>query len=647
MGPPPRRGRPAWRHTALTCAALALGAPAAHAAAYLPGAQADPPTGDVPPAASADEPLRSNNNGIQWRLAPWRFSGTLALDARWLRLEDGSTSRQGALLADIDAATYLWQPWFVQLRLGAGLVATRDSASDAGDSDRAAHGSSYTARAQVSVFPASRFPFEMRADITDSRVGGDSLGPDQRTHRFALSQSYRPENLNDQYQLHVDVSHLFGPEGRDSLVVIDGNALLQRGAHRFEFDANRADHHRGDGSDSALLTTLTARHGWHPNTRLDLDSMASWNRSRLKAFGLDDAEDLHSEVRQLSSLLTWRPRNGDLPFAVPGSTMIVGSARWVEQTSGGDFSARALSATLGASAELTPDWRAALSASANQFDAGSDASLRSLGLAGSLTWAPRPIPWGPQSPAGGWRWSPSAVLSAAVTRGSGPSSDRDSVGLQLSHSLSRDWLRPGQDMFSLTLSQTAAALAQDDAGERTDSTALAHSIAAVWQDASDAARQQFASISVSDSRSFGDESASFQLVNLQWSRRTQLSRLSSWSGNVTLQYTRSDASFDPASGGTSVDTGWQRFANGTLSYEQQRFWGIPRLRFTVLAGLSTQQLERRSAGDIDAPLERVSRSLEARWDYQIGRLDARLSMRAARVDERSVASIVARVQRRF
>jgi hypothetical protein len=97
----------------------------------------------------------------------------------------------------------------------------------------------------------------------------------------------------------------------------------------------------------------------------------------------------------------------------------------------------------------------------------------------------------------------------------------------------------------------------------------------------------------------------------------------------------------------TTDPGWQRFATGHLSYEQQRFWGVPRLRFTLLAGVSTQQIERRSAGDIDASLERVSRSIEARWDYQIGRLDARLSARAAHVDDRSVASLVARVQRRF
>jgi hypothetical protein len=632
---------------------LSLAAPATQAAAYLPGADPDPPTGDAPVAsASAGEPLRGN--GIQWRFAPWRWGGSVTLDARWLRLEDSSTSRQGAVLADIDGSTYLWQPWFVQLRLGGGFILSRDSSGDGGDANRHSSGNAYTARAQLAVFPASRFPFEMRAEVTDSRTGGDStLGQDQRTHRFALSQSYRPETGSDQFHVHVDASHLFGPEGRDTLVVLDGSAQLQRGPHRFEFNLNRSDNHNGDGTDSSLLTTLTARHGYHPRAELDVDSLASWNRARLHATQLDDGEDLTSEVRQLSTLMTWRPRAGDLPFALPSSTLVVGSARWVEQrlTAGGEQKASAFSATLGASAELTTDWRASASGSVSQFDVGGGGEpVRSATLASSTTWAPRALAFGAP---GTWRWSPSAAFSASLTRASGGSEgagDRSTLATQLSHGLSRDWLRAGGDALSFSFTQSAALQTESDAGVRTRSHALAHSIGLVWQDASDGARQQFASVSASDSRSFGDEATRFQLVNVQWSRRTQLSRLSSWAGNVTLQLTRSDAHSDlpgtpPAA--ATTDRGWQRFATGNLSYEEQRFWGVPRLRFTLLAGVSTQQIERRSAGDIDAPLERVSRSLEARLDYQIGRLEARLAARAARVDERSVASLIARVQRRF
>ena len=85
----------------------------------------------------------------------------------------------------------------------------------------------------------------------------------------------------------------------------------------------------------------------------------------------------------------------------------------------------------------------------------------------------------------------------------------------------------------------------------------------------------------------------------------------------------------------------------TLSAEHRRLFDVPRLRGTLLASVSTQQLQRRSAGDIDAPVQFVSHSIEGRLDYMIGRLEARLSARVARVDDRNVASLFARVQRRF
>jgi hypothetical protein len=166
---------------------------------------------------------------------------------------------------------------------------------------------------------------------------------------------------------------------------------------------------------------------------------------------------------------------------------------------------------------------------------------------------------------------------------------------------------------------------------------------------SDASQQRFASASISDYRSRNEDDASFQLVNLQWSQRTQLSRLSSWSGSLTWQATRSEQTQTDLLSGErfTQDDGWQHYASGSVSAEQQRVFGVPRLRFTLLAGISSQQFARRSAGDIDAPLRFVSRSIEARLDYTIGKLEARLSARAARVDERNLASIVARLQRRF
>jgi hypothetical protein len=622
---------------------MVVALPSVHAAAYLPGAEADLPTGDAAPAAATPaEPLRGN--GIQWTFGPWRTSGSLTLDARWLRFEDGSTSRQGALLADIEAASYVWQPWFAQLRVGAGLVAAADSGHDSGQG-LSSTGNSFTGHAQLLVFPASRFPFSLRAEATDSRASSQTLGNDYRTRRLTLAQSYQPDSGNDHYHVQVDVSHLLTNEQRDTLVTVDADAMQLRGAHRFELGMNLADNRINDNRHRTRLTSLTARHGYHPSELLTVDSLGSWHEARTRFRDNTLASDFGSDVRQLSTLFTWRPRDGDLPIAVAPSTLVVGSARWVESRSIGSISSpplASMNATLGLSTELTPAWRVAGSAALNHLDSGIGEPANSVSLNAAANWVPPSQGWGD------WRYAPSLALNAGVTRGD-EASQREFAAMQASHSVARDILREGQDMVSLTGAQSLGWLIDAGVAARSTSTTLTNSLGIVWQSLSDAAQQRFASASISDSRTRADERGSFQLINLQWSQRTQLSRLSSWSGNLTLQATRSRLSQTDLFTGEIIESDgrWQHFASGTLNYEQQRAFGVPRLRLSLLGAISTQQLQRRSAGDIDAPLEFVSRSVEARLDYTVGRLEARLSARAARVDDRSVAAVIARVTRRF
>jgi hypothetical protein len=626
---------------------LALAAPAAHAAAYAPGTDADPPTGDTPPpavaTATATEPLRGD--GIDWRFGPWRTNGSLALDLRWLRFDNNASARQAVVLADVETASYLWQPWFAQVRFGVGFVGSSDSNGHEGEPRVAATGNTMTGSAQLAVFPASRFPFTVRAEATDSRTNIESLGNDLRTRRLSLSQSYRPESGNDHYQVQVDVSHLLADGERDTLATADADAMWLRGAHRFELGGNWADNHSGNDRERTRLALLTGRHGFHPTEALGIDSLASWHESRTRYNDDTFALDFGSEVRQLSTLLTWRPREDDLPFVAPPNTLVVGSARWVEARTLGSFGGPTLAsinATLGASTDLTASWRIAGAASVNQFDAGEGEATRNASVNASANWTPRS--WS----LGEWRYAPSLSLNGGLTRGD-EASDREFAAVQLGHSASRDFVQTESERISLSASQSVGWLIDATSLERHRTTTLTHSLGVVWQTVSDPSLQRFASASISDYRSRNQDDASFQLVNLQWSQRTQLSRLSSWSGSLTWQASRSQQTQVDLLNGErfTQDEGWQHFASGTVSAEHQRVFGVPRLRFTLLAGISSQQLQRRSAGDIDAPLRFVSRSLEARLDYTIGKLEARLSARAARVDERNLASVIARIQRRF
>ena len=613
---------------------LALFAPYAQGATFVPGAEADPPTGDVTQVATTPaEPLRGS--GIQWTFAPWRYGGTVALDLRALRLDDGRTTRQALLMTDLEMGSYIWQPWFVQVRLGVGFVSSQSS----GDAQsQGTLGGSLTGRAAIIVFPASRFPFEFRADASDSRTEGVGLGGDYSSRRVSVSQGWRPQTGNAQLHLHADYSELVSGVSRDTLTTFAATAIRQEGPHTLDMAVSHSDNRRNDTDEHTRLSAANARHGFQPTGNLTVQTFASWNEARLQGAGAA----LDNDIRQVSSFASWRG-NKDL-WAGAGAPSVAASVRWVQTRSVGagssaDASPQAISATVGVNQDLAPSWRASLSGSANHLQSGTLAG-DSTGAQATLNWTPRSQLWS------GWRYGPSAGVSGGYAR-SGSQAARQTLGLQGSHGVSRELPLSESSNLSLSLTQSAGLLEENDAPEQ--SRALSHGASLSWQSVGSAGGQSFGGLSYSDSQSFGAARGHFKLLNLQVSQRSQLSRYSHWSLDVTLQGTNSQSNEVDVFSGQQREqgVGWQRFYSGTLSYENQRALGVPRLRHSVLVSVNSQVLARRALGDIDAPRERISESFESRLDYAIGRLDTRLALRVARVDGRVVASLQARAQRRF
>ncbi len=619
-------------------AALALLVPAAaQGAAFLPGSDPpDPPTGEAPAPAPPPEPAGS---GIRFEFGPWRSGGSLTLDLRRLHFEDGRQATQQVVSTDLEVANYVFQPWFVQFRAGVGLLLVNERASGADappDDDRS---TALTGRLQLVVFPASRFPFEFRADASDTRASGDTLGSDYRSLRVGASQSWRPEVGNQSVSVNVDHSRLTARDGStDTLNLLAASAVTQFTDHAVELGAQWSENQRDDTGDRSRLSLLSARHGFRPANELRVETLATWNDVRLRAAG----NEAGSEVRQLSSVLSWRPHEGE-PLYVADQPLVLGaSARWVDSRAVGADEAsavRAVNATLGATQELSRSWRATASVAGGRVQGPSFAAT-SANASGSLSWT------SPSVEVMGWRWTPTASANGGLARSSGEPT-RKLVGVQAGHSLARDVLLGEGEGLALSFSQSAAALRES--ASSADSRALVHSASLYWQDAGDGQRQSFVGLSMSDSRNWSQDDGRFQLVNLQWSQRLAFSRFSSGSANITLQGSRSDSTqLDAFTGQTrEQSSGWQRFYSVGINFEQQRAFGVPRLRYTLAANANSQQLERRSLGDIDAPRERITASIENRLDYAVGRLETRLAARAARVDGRTVASIILRAQRRF
>jgi hypothetical protein len=561
-----------------------------------PGAAADTAgaAGTVPVPASAEEPLQGD--GIQWTLAPWRVGGTLSLDLRALRESGGGTNRAGLVLGDIDLASYIWQPWFVQVRLGLGWVG--GTTQGGGQGDNSGHSVALTGRAGITVFPASRFPFEMRADVGDSRTSGLSLGSEYRTKRLSLSQGWRPQVGATSVQFNAERSSIESAGLTDTLSTYSAALQTLQGKHQWELSLNGSQHERSDSDETTRITTVNGRHGFTPSPGLQVETFANWNEVRLSAAGADSGSSSGSDVRQISNLLTWQ---------LPRGAQVAGSARWVEArslASDAQAPSQAINATLGGSMPLNDDWRIGLSGSANE--------LRNAG----------------------------AVHDSS--RG-----DRKTAGAQFSHAATREVVLSPTSLLSLGLMQGLATLRESGNPEATN--AIAHGASIGWQRAETDGARSFGSLSYNESRTLGTNTGKFEIVNLQWNQRTQLSRLASWSLNFTAQASRNESSeVDPFTGVRHERQDcWQPYYSGGASFEHQRAFDVPRLRATVLFSAQSQPLVRRAAGDIDAERERVNASLEGRLDWSVGRLETRLATRVARVEGRTVAALQARAQRRF
>lgn len=644
------RLRAACRRRRTLAAPLALltllhGTPA-DAAAFLPGeTEPDPPTGEVQlPAADPAEPLAAGN-GIRWELAPWRWRGKLAVDARWTRSGDARRNLQALTSGEVEFASHVWQPWFVQVRAGVGLVLARSRAQGAELPSSSDGVVDFNGRVHVSVFPSSRFPFEFRADVSDSRSAGETLVTDYRTYRVGLSQVYQPPKSNSSYALNLDHSRISGSNNLgDALTVLRASASHVWPTQSIESSLSYSLNARSDTDERSRFVNLSARHSWNPAAALNADTLATWNDSRLRSgSGLVPLET-HTGILQLSTMASWRPRAGDWLHDEAAPLTVTAAARFSEASQGSgerEQRARAFNLAAGAIKELSRSWRLNGGFNFSQVQSGAArGNAEAYSVNGALSFTPDALSLG------SWRYTPSASLSLGLHDAS-PESQRRNVGLQVSHGLGRNWqLAPTQNL-SVMLAQSAGALRETPTDQ--NASGFSHSVGLFWQDSGSNGSQTYASASVADTRSRAQGTGTYRFFNAQLSRRSQLSRFESWSAGLTLQASRSDIEqLDPFTGELRrQDDGWQRYYSGSLSYQNQRAFGVPRLRMTWLFSANTQQLERRSSGDIDAPPERTYESLEGRLDYAVGRLDLRLTARLARLERRNAAAVALRAQRRF
>ncbi|MFQ5565928.1 MAG: hypothetical protein ACE5EU_06170, partial [Paracoccaceae bacterium] len=120
---------------------------------------------------------------IDMSLAPVSTTGSVQTTVIGRRDRDGTSELTVQEGFGIDVASYIWQPWFIQVRGGVDVAHDKTFGADGGSSF------SGSADATISVLPMSKYPVTLGFAHLDSFASGDFSGARTTTDRAFLTAS--------------------------------------------------------------------------------------------------------------------------------------------------------------------------------------------------------------------------------------------------------------------------------------------------------------------------------------------------------------------------------------------------------------------------------------------------------------------------
>ena len=532
---------------------------------------------------------------------PLNWGGSITYGYSYVSASTESERMQ--LLGTVNAAGYVWQPWFAttSAALSLGLTNTETTTSSS-DSNTA------TGTLAINVFPYSRFPFSLSYSRSDSRTASFSdltqLSGSlyHQLSRLSLRQSYtsRGGSLSALWYYRSD----FSGSGTSSLTESYGlSHQVQSAPNTLWLAANYTASESSESRSRPKTLTLSLNHIYTPSpetgvtnllTYLDSDSGGGVSRSN---------------VTQGSSSFYWRPEHRALTVS--------GGVRASKSESGSGLSRRSLDSNVGVNYRITrrANVRAGMTvgtAESNGFQ--SLTSSQSLGI----NYSSHRYPLG----AGfdwGWGTSGSAGNSSSRTDLSGvrETTSSQSFGGGLSHGLSGQWALGSTSSLSMGFSQSWSASKSSVIEEVSRTLSNSFNLSSNYRGRRGST---YGSVQISDSRSMGERTSQFQRAAITLSQDLTINRLSAITGNIALDANRQE--FQLTSGDT--EAGYRRFGNLSLSYRHQRPFGVYNLRFNSRFSGS------REIGN-DVPSQRLD--WDNRFQYSLGLLSLSASFRMSQRSE--------------
>jgi len=525
-------------------------------------------------------------------MVPMAYNGSLGYTYSYLK-SDEAESENSSITANISGTGFVWQPWFVTLGVGlsVGFAEANSNAGASGTSTTTASGN-----VQFTVFPQSRFPFVMSLSRTDSRL--ENTGAAFRTddhyinYRIFMSQTYYGASG---YVARLSYDHnAFESDRSDSSSdSLSASYRAKQRRHRYSANANYTTSERSNSSLEPNTSLLEFRHNYSSGPDMGVASLASYTRNDS---GVGGGVGVFQNA-QANSTFSWRPI--DRPYTLSGGARVSTS-----DTSGG-FKTNNLATNIGASYRVTRALRFLALASISATDSDAVQSVNSTQSV-SATYSSQQYFVGRFS----WNWNGSAGFNNSQTTIDEESESVQNVASSLGQTLNRNWSVGRTSTLNVAFTQSGSVSKSTDIDEPV--YGLGHGMSLGWS-RSGLSSSTFSSVSVSDTRTFGDVDTSFQQLTAQLTQRQALSRVSALSANVTFQASQQDIS-------ETESPSQPKTLAANVTYTNARTFGIYPLRFSAKLTYNRRFEDEQVNG---------SETLESenRFDYRIGLLTTNATFR--------------------
>ncbi|QTQ36953.1 hypothetical protein [Aromatoleum petrolei] len=593
---------------------------------------------DLPvPSRSRSSPTSNLPSPSQkrWGAAPIRWGGIVSVGLRRSTSDTSSGSSSQVYEGRLRANSYIWKPYIALVSGDFALTSIRSQESGDVSSSNLV-GTSVTGSGTLQLFPQSRFPFSASLTLSDSRSEGSFSDSNIQQKRLSLRQDYRPQTGRWSSSAGYDRSELTGDFGSDVVDRVFGNFSNSLERHSINLTGDFSRNQAAEQTGRSYF--LGANHGFTYSDELSLSTNASLTGQQ---FDLD-TDSATTQSLQVFSYGNWTPSeskwrgSANLRYFQTNNT--VGGTTFENRTIGG-----AASLNYQASRNLNVFGSAGLSAD-NDNKLTSNQSL-------GLSYSGDPLRFGYYD----YTWFTSASVSNAT---SGEGDSFRSLNGSVGHSLMRTWQTSEQTTLSGSVNQSVSSSRSTGIGS-SSATTLSHGASIGIQANSGETLTGYLSASASDSRTTGDTTSSFQMLNVQLTGNWRINQYSEVDSNLTWQWTRQESENDqpvvlidefgrPLIRDDTSRTGNTSLAGG-VGYSHRRALGLRGLRYRLDFRANTNRDDSRRFGNPNAlrQQDRATLDLDQRLYYRIGRLDTELQYRIAEIEGRRNQLVFFRVSREF